>query len=221
MPVGRAALDELPSWAARAARTREELAGATLRDLFAADPARGEALTFEAEGLLLDARKQRVTPQTLDAARRARARGGPARSGSPRCSRASTSTSPRTARRCTSRCALRAATRIETGGEDVVPAVHEVLDRMAAFAERVRSGAWTGATGRADPHRREHRHRRLATSGPRWRRSRSPRTRPDDLELRFLSNVDGSDFWRVTRGLDPAEHARDRRVEDVHARSRR
>ena len=144
MPGGTGGLDTLPSWAALRAHA-QELEGRTLGDLFAADPARGDALTFEAEGLLLDASKQRVTPQTLEllvalAARRV------SRSGSTRCSPASTSTSPRTAPRCTSRCARRAA-RGSDGRRGRRPAVHEVLDRMAAFAERVRSGAWTGATG--------------------------------------------------------------------------
>ena len=100
--------------------------------------------------------------------------------------------------------ALRAprGARIETGGEDVVPAVHEVLDRMADFAERVRSGAWTGATGE-----------RIRTVvnigiggsylGPEMAAIALAAYVPDELDLRFLSNVDGSDFWRVTRDLDP------------------
>ena len=64
------------------------------------------------------------------------------------CSAATRSTSPRSARCCTSRCARRAAHRSCVDGENVVPEVHAVLDRMAAFADRVRSGAWKGHTGK-------------------------------------------------------------------------
>ena len=90
-------------------------------------------------------------------------------------------------------------------GVDVVAEVHAVLDRMAAFAEAVRSGDWTGHTGKRDQEHRQHRHRRL-------------RPRPGDgvrgaallqptalLTLRFVSNVDGTDFAEATRDLDAAE----------------
>ena len=69
-------------------------------------------------------------------------------SGATRCSAARRSTSPRTARCCTSRCGPRAARSIVVDGDDVVPEVHAVLDQMADFADRVRSGAWTGHTGK-------------------------------------------------------------------------
>src|SRR6267143_18899 len=102
--------------------------------------------------------------------------------------------------------ALRAprGARIVVDGEDVVPRVHAVLDRMADFAGRVRSGAWTGFTGRAirnvvnlgiggsdlGP--------AMATEALRWYADRR-------LTLRFVSNVDGADFVESTRDLDPAE----------------
>ena len=127
-------------------------------------PARGEELTLDAGDLHLDYSKNRV-----DRARRSScwwpSPGGRAWPGAPRrCSAASGSTSPRAGRCCTPRCARRATRSIEVDGHDVVPDVHEVLDRMDDLAERVRSGAWTGATGAAHPHRGQHRHRRL---GPR------------------------------------------------------
>jgi glucose-6-phosphate isomerase len=102
--------------------------------------------------------------------------------------------------------ALRAprGTRISTGGADVVPDVHAVLDRMAAFADQVRSGAWTGVTGRPL--------RAIVNIGiggshlgPEMAALALAADTPDDLDLRFLSNVDGSDAWRVLRGLDPEQ----------------
>src|SRR5262249_49803925 len=94
--------------------------------------------------------------------------------------------------------------RIVVDGEDVVPAVHEVLDRMAAFAERVRGGAWTGHTGKrirnvinigiggSDP-------------GPVMAYEALRHYAQRDLTVRFVSNVDGTDFAEATRDLDPAE----------------
>ena len=103
--------------------------------------------------------------------------------------------------------ALRAPARraIVVDGENVVPEVHAVLDRMADFAERVRSGAWTGHTGKRDPQRRQHRHRRLGPRARSWPTRRSATTAERDLTFRFVSNVDGTDFAEATRDLDPAE----------------
>ena len=200
MPHGPG-LDTLPSWAALQAHAAE-IADSTIGDLFAADPARGDALTFEAEGLLLDASKQRVTPRTIELlAALAREAGLEERIAAMFAGEHVNVSEDRAALHV----ALRAprGTRVETGGEDVVPAVHEVLDRMAAFAERVRSGEWTGATGE-----------RIRTVvnigiggsylGPEMAAIALAAYVPDELDLRFLSNVDGSDFWRVTRDLDPA-----------------
>jgi len=201
MPDGTGGLDALPSWAALRAHA-QELEDSTLGDLFAADPARGGALTFEAEGLLLDASKQRVTAQTLELlVALAREAGLEERVTAMFAGEHVNVSEDRAALHV----ALRAprAAYVETGGADVVPAVHEVLDRMADFAERVRSGAWTGATGE-----------RIRTVvnigiggsylGPEMAAIALAAYVPDELDLRFLSNVDGSDFWRVTRDLDPA-----------------
>ena len=201
MPGGTRGLDALPSWGPLRAHALE-LEGATIGDLFAADPARGGALTFEAEGLLLDASKQRVTAQTLELlVALAREAGLEERVTAMFAGEHVNVSEDRAALHV----ALRAprAAYVETGGADVVPAVHEVLDRMADFAERVRSGAWTGATGE-----------RIRTVvnigiggsylGPEMAAIALAAYVPDELDLRFLSNVDGSDFWRVTRDLDPA-----------------
>ena len=94
--------------------------------------------------------------------------------------------------------------RIVTDGHDVVPDVHEVLDRMSAFSDRVRSGEWTGATGK-----------RMATVinigiggsdlGPAMAYEALGDFRSPDIECRFVSNVDGDDAYEALRGLDPAQ----------------
>ena len=119
-----------------------------LRALFADDPRRGERLTAEGAGLYLDYSKHRITDETLRLLLRAGRGGRICAGGSTPCSAATRSTSPSTARSCTWPCALRADESIVVDGEDVVPEVHAVLDKMAAFADRVRSGAWTGHTGK-------------------------------------------------------------------------
>ncbi|HMS61609.1 MAG TPA: glucose-6-phosphate isomerase [Solirubrobacteraceae bacterium] len=202
MAPGASALDRLPSWPAVETHARE-LSGRTLRDLFDADPGRADALTFEAEGLLLDVTRQRVTSETLALlVRLAREAGLEERIAAMFAGEHINVSEDR----AVLHVALRAprGTRIATGGEDVVGAVHDVLDRMADLAERVRSGAWRGATGA-----------RIRTIvnvgiggsylGPEMAALALDADTPDDLEVRFLSNVDGSDVVRVTRGLDPSE----------------
>jgi glucose-6-phosphate isomerase len=195
-------LPSRPAWQAlhaHAARLRE----AHLRDLFAADPTRGERLTAEAAGLFLDYSKHRVTDETLAlllqladesglAARREAMFGGEAINA--------------TERRAVLHVALRAPrqTRLLVDGEDVVSAVHDVLDRMATFATAVRSGAWTGFTGR--------RIRAVVNIGiggsdlgPVMAYEALRHYSDRALTLRFVSNVDGTDFAEATRDLDPAE----------------
>ena len=138
--------NQLPEWAALA-KHRAELGEVHLRDLFADDPGRGEKYSLQVGDLYLDYRKHLVTDETLGLLRGPRrgARGAP--SCATPCSAATRSTSPSTGRCCTSRCARPRDAVVEVDGENVVPKVHAVLDRMAAFAERVRSGEWTGFTG--------------------------------------------------------------------------
>ena len=77
------------------------------------------------------------------------------------CSAATKSTSRRSAPCCTSHCARRSGASIVVDGKNVVPEVHAVLDKMAAFSNRVRIGEWKGHTGKRDSQRHQHRHRRL------------------------------------------------------------
>ncbi len=119
-----------------------------LRTLFAEDPRRGERLTAEAAGLYLDYSKHRITDETLRLLLALAEAVRACASGSTPCSAATRSTSPSSGRCCTWRCARRAAQSIVVDGVDVVPEVHAVLDKMSAFADRVRSGAWTGHTGK-------------------------------------------------------------------------
>ena len=90
-------------------------------------------------------------------------------------------------------------------GRDVVAEVHEVLDRMAAFSERIRSGEWRGHTGQADPQRRQHRDRRLRPRPGDGPPGAAPLLATATSTIRFVSNVDATDFVEKTRDLDPAE----------------
>ena len=132
----------------RSRRTTRRFGEVHLRQLFADDPRRGERLTAEGAGLvprlLEEPRHRRDAAAAAATGRGVR----PARRASTRCSAARRSTSPRTAPCCTWRCARRADASIVVDGENVVPEVHAVLDRMADFSDRVRSGAWKGHTGK-------------------------------------------------------------------------
>ena len=195
-------LTSRPEWKALAAH-HETMRGVHLRELFAKDPQRGERLVAEAAGLYLDYSKQRVTDETLRLLLDlARACGVRARVDAMFAGEKINVTEGR----AVLHVALRAprGTRIVLDGENVVPGVHAVLDRMAEFAGRVRGGAWTGFTGR--PIRNivnigiggSDLGPAMATDALRW--YRDPR-----LTLRFVSNVDGADFVAATHGLDPAE----------------
>jgi glucose-6-phosphate isomerase len=200
--TGETPLTSRPEWKALTAHY-EVTRGIHLRELFAKDPKRGERLVAEAAGLYLDYSKQRVTDETLHLLLDlARACGVRERIDAMFAGEKINLTE----RRAALHVALRAprSARIVVDGEDVVPRVHAVLDRMADFAGRVRGGTWTGFTGRPiknvvnigiggsdlGPV--------MATEALRW--YRDPR-----LTLRFVSNVDGADFVASTRGLEPAE----------------
>ena len=195
-------IDQTPEWAALE-RHAAELRGIHLRELFAADPGRGDRLTAEAAGLFLDYSKNRITDETLSSllalAERARLRDRIAAMF--RGDRINV-----TEDRAVLHVALRApeGTVIEVDGQDVVPGVHAVLRKMALFSERVRSGAWTGHTGRRirnvvnigiggsdlGP--------AMAVDALRWYSDRN-------LRFRFVSNVDGTDLFEATQDLDPVE----------------
>ena len=197
-----AGLGQRPQW--RALQQHADLKGQRhLRELFAADPLRGDRLNAEAAGLYLDYSKQRVTDETLtllfDLAEACRLqahieamfRGEHVNV---------------TERRPALHGALRAPAgeRIEVDGVDVVSGVHAVLDRMASFAERVRSGEWTGFTGR--------RIRSVVNIGiggsdlgPVMAYEALRHYSDRNLTVRFVSNVDGTDLVEATRDLDAAE----------------
>jgi glucose-6-phosphate isomerase len=179
-----------------------ELKNTHLRDLFAGDPRRGEEMTLDAAGLHLDYSKNRLTYRTIGLlAKLAEMAGLPERIDAMWSGEHINVTEDRPVLHV----ALRAprGERIITGDHDVVPDVHDVLDRMGSFARAVRDGAWLGHTGRP-----------ITTVvnigiggsdlGPAMAydalRPFSERT----IECRFVSNVDGSDIWEATHDLDPA-----------------
>ena len=174
-----------------------------LRTFFAEDPTRGERLALEAASLYLDYSKNRVTDETL---RRllalAEAAGLRARIDGMFSGKKINVTE----QRAVLHVALRAprGTRILVDGQDVVPGVHAVLDRMADFSTRVRTGAWTGFTGKPI--------RNVVNIGiggsdlgPVMACEALRHYSDRRLTLRFVSNVDGTDFVEATRDLDPAE----------------
>jgi len=192
----------LPEWRAVA-----EHAAATghlpLRERFAADHHRAERLSFEACGLFVDHSKQRLSDGTLPLLTQlARACGLRERIDAMFAGRRINATE----NRAVLHVALRAprTERILLDGEDVVPGVHDVLDRMAAFCDRVRQGEWLGHTGR--------RIRHVVNIGiggsdlgPVMAYTALRHYADRGLTFRFVSNVDGTDFAEAVHGLDPAE----------------
>src|SRR5215471_17122793 len=132
------------AWKALKAHS-EQIHGTQLRELFAEDASRGTRLTVEAEGLFLDYSKNRVTDETLKLlVQLAEESGLKARTEAMFTGEKINITE----NRAVLHVALRApkSEKIVVDGEDVVPGVHEVLDKMAAFADRIRSGEWKGHT---------------------------------------------------------------------------
>jgi glucose-6-phosphate isomerase len=174
-----------------------------LREVFAADPSRGDRLVAEAAGLYLDYSKNRVTDETLILLQ-ALAVGCSMREriDAMFCGERINTTE----QRAVLHVALRAPAdeRILVDGRDVVPDVHAVLDRMAAFVERVRSGEWTGYGGR--------RIRNVinigiggSDLGPVMAYEALRHYSPRDMTFRFVSNVDGTDFAEAVHDLEPGE----------------
>ncbi len=180
-----------------------EMQGLHLREQFAADPSRGETMTAEAAGLFLDYSKNRITPETLplliELAKERDLTG-----------RIEAMFSGQHINVSEDRAVLHTALRLprdatlEVDGQDVVAEVHDVLDRMGAFADQVRSGAWKGYTGK--------RIRNVVNVGiggsdlgPVMAYEALKFYSDRALTLRFVSNVDATDFVEATRDLDPAE----------------
>ena len=195
-------LTQGPAWRALAAH-RREIEELHLRELFAGDPGRAERLSLDAVGLHLDYAKNLVTDETLRLLLElAESVGLRARIDAMfRGERINV-----TENRAALHVALRAPRDVSmlVDGEDVVPEVHAVLDRMAAFTERVRSGDWKGHTGR--------RIRNVVNLGiggsdlgPAMACAALAHYTDPDLSFRFVSNIDGTDFAEATRNLDPAE----------------
>src|ERR671935_1177015 len=139
-------LRDTAAWRALEAHAAE-IRDLHLRELFAEDPTRGERLTLEAEGIFLDYSKNRVTDETLRLLLSLAAERGVAERRDAMFAGEHINV---TEDRAVLHVALRAPrdAEIDVDGENVVPKVHEVLDRMADFAERIRSGEWKGHTGR-------------------------------------------------------------------------
>ncbi len=202
MTSGAGRLTESPAW--RALRAHYEAIKAVhLRELFAQNPARGTRFTCDAEGIYLDYSKNRLTAETLELLR-ALAEAADLRGGIDAMFRGDKLNV--TEQRAVLHVALRApaGATINVDGVNVVPQVHAVLDNMARFATRVRSGDWTGHTGR--------RIRNIVNIGiggsdlgpvMAYEALRAYSERA--LTVRFVSNVDATDLAEATRDLDPAE----------------
>ena len=197
-----APLTERQTWK-RLAAHYQQVRDLHLRKLFADDPTRGERMTVEAVGLYLDYSKNRITDETLklllqlaeDCGLRGRIeamfRGEKINV---------------TEDRAVLHVALRAprGTSIVVDGENVVPQVHAVLDKMADFSNRVRSGAWKGHTGK--------RIRNVinigiggSDLGPVMAYEALKHYSERTMTFRFVSNVDSTDFAEAVRDLEPAE----------------
>jgi glucose-6-phosphate isomerase len=195
-------LRERPAWK-ELERHFAEIGDAHLCDLFAADPERGERLVADGAGLHLDFSKNRVTDETLALLGRLAAECGVEERREAMFAGERINVSE-------DRSVLHVALRMPrersliVDGIDVVKGVHEVLDRMGAFAERVRSGEWRGHTGRPI--------RNVVNVGiggsdlgPAMAYEALRHFSPPETNFRFVSNVDGTDFTESTRDLDPAE----------------
>jgi glucose-6-phosphate isomerase len=195
-------LKQLPAWQALEVNAAT-LSSKHLRDLFAEDSTRGERLNAEAAGIFLDYSKHRITDETLKLFGQLAEQSGlrariDAMFGGDKINI--------TENRAVLHVALRApkSQSIEVDGKDVVPEVHEVLDKMSAFAEQIRSGKWLGYT---DKPIKNIVNIGIGGSdlGPVMAYEALRHYSDRDLTFRFVSNVDGTDFFEATQDLDPEE----------------
>jgi glucose-6-phosphate isomerase len=195
-------LRDRPAWSALVGH-HQEISGRHLRQLFADDAGRGERLVAEGVGLFLDYSKNRVTDETVKLLIALAQESGLAErtEGMFRGDRINVSEN---------RSVLHVALRMPKGsslivdGVNVVDEVHEVLDRMSAFSQRVRSGDWKGHTGKAI--------RNVVNIGiggsdlgPVMAYEALRHYSNREMTFRFVSNVDSTDFVEATRDLDPEE----------------
>ena len=202
MTGGIAPLTARPAWKALEAHYGK-VRGLHLRKLFADDAKRGERMTAEAAGIYLDYSKNRITDETMTLLLRLAEESG-LRERIDAMFRGEKINI--TEKRAVLHVALRAPKEasIVVDGLNVVPQVHAVLDKMADFSNRVRSGAWTGHTGR-----------RIKSVinigiggsdlGPVMAYEALKHYSERAMTFRFVSNVDGTDFAEAVRDLDPAE----------------
>ncbi len=200
-PVGKRVPDT-PGWTALESHF-ERIERIHFRDMFSADLNRGERMTEEAAGIFLDYSKNRITDETIRLLIQLAEESGlrqriEAMFGGQKINI--------TENRAVLHVALRAprATSIVVDGEDVVPRVHAVLDRMSAFANAVRSGDWKGYTGKTI--------RNVVNIGiggsdlgPVMAYEALKHYTDRKLVFRFVSNIDATDFAEAVRDLDPAE----------------
>jgi glucose-6-phosphate isomerase len=181
----------------------DQVRGLHLRQLFADDPKRGERMTAEAAGLFLDYSKNRITDETVTLLLQLAEESGlrPRIDAMFRGDKINV-----TEKRAVLHVALRApkGASIVVDGENVVPQVHAVLDKMSDFSNRVRSGDWKGATGK--------RVRNIinigiggSDLGPVMAYEALRHYSDRGMTFRFVSNVDGTDFAEAVRDLDPSE----------------
>jgi glucose-6-phosphate isomerase len=190
------------AWRALAAHCKK-IKALHLRELFAADPKRGERMTAQAAGLFLDYSKNRVSSETLRLLFKLAEESGLRRAIDAMFRGDNINI---TENRAALHVALRApkGARIVVDGRNVVPEVHGELDKMAGFSNRVRAGEWRGHTGK--------RIRNIVNIGiggsdlgPVMAYEALRHYSERSLTFRFVSNVDGIDFVEATRDLDPAE----------------
>jgi glucose-6-phosphate isomerase len=202
MAAGSATLSSQSAWKSLQAHY-DKMRAVHLRELFEQDAKRGERLATEALGIYFDYSKNRVTDETLKLLLQLAEQTGlrDRIDGMFRGDKINV-----TEKRAVLHVALRApkGKSIVVDGEDVVPRVHAVLDKMAAFSDRIRSGAWKGHTGK--------RIRNVVNIGiggsdlgPVMAYEALRHYSQRDLTMRFVSNIDGSDLAEAIRDLDPAE----------------
>jgi glucose-6-phosphate isomerase len=200
--AGTRPLTERAAW--KSLKTHyDEVSGVHLRDLFAQDQSRGERLTLEVDDLFFDYSKNRITDETLKLlVQLADESGLKARIDAMFSGQKINITE----KRAVLHVALRApkGESIEVDGKDVVPEVHEVLDKMTQFVNRIRSGEWKGFTGK--------RIKNVinigiggSDLGPVMAYEALRHYSDRSLTFRFVSNVDGTDFAEAVIDLDPAE----------------
>jgi glucose-6-phosphate isomerase len=195
-------LRDRPAWNALTAH-HEEIAQHHLRDLFDSDPSRGERLVAEGAGLFLDFSKNRITDETIGLLVKLAEE-------SQLAERTAAMFSGERINVSENRSVLHVALRMPKGstllvdGEDVVAPVHEVLARMGTLADKVRSGAWTGHTGKPI--------RNIVNIGiggsdlgPVMAYEALRHYSDRELTFRFVSNVDATDFVEATHDLSPDE----------------